>query len=121
MASFAGTTLIWGGSALDKIWALNATAYKQLAPLGRNVGILFLLLSVALAIAGAGWFKRRLWGWRLAVGIILTQALGDLVNFLMGDFTRGGIGLILAGALLFYVLRPEIKTLFGQSTVPSIR
>jgi hypothetical protein len=115
MASFAGTTLIWRGSALDKIWALNATAYKQLAPLGRNVAILFLLLSAALAFAGAGWFKRRLWGWRLAVGVLLTQVVGDLVNFLMGDFLRGGIGLTLAGALLFYILRPEVRTLFCAS------
>ena len=119
MASFAGTTLIWRGSALDRIWALNATAYKQLAPLGRNVGILFLLLSAALAIAGVGWFKRRLWGWRLAVGIILTQILGDLVNFLVGDFLRGGLGLTLAGALLFYILRPEVRSHFGHSRVTS--
>jgi len=121
MASFAGTTLIWRGSALDRIWALNLTAYKQLAPLGRNVGILFLLLSAALAIAGVGWFKRRLWGWRLAVGIILTQALADLVNLLMGNFVRGGIGLTLAGALLFYILRPEIRTHFLHSRVTSNR
>ena len=121
MASFAGTTLIWQGSALDRIWALNATAYNQLAPLGRNVGILFLLLSAALAIAGAGWCKRRLWGWRLAVGVILTQALGDLVSIVMGDLMRGAIGLTVAGALLFYVLRPEVRTHFEHSRVSSMR
>jgi hypothetical protein len=115
MASFAGATLIWQGSALDRIWALNATAYKQLAPLGRNVGILFLLLSAALASAGAGWFKRRLWAWKLAVGVLLIQVLGDLVKILMGDLLRGGIGLILASVLLLYILRPEVRTLFCAS------
>ena len=121
MASLAGTTLIWRGTALDRVWVLNATAYRQLAPLGRIVGILFLVLSATLAAAGTGWFRRRLWGWRLAVGIIATQLLGDLVNFLMGDFVRGGTGFAIAGALLLYLLRPEVRAAFERGTVSSVR
>src|SRR6266481_6272747 len=41
MALLAGTTLIWQGTFLDQMWAVNAAAYKQLAPFGRTVGILF--------------------------------------------------------------------------------
>ena len=121
MAALAGTTLIWRGTALDRVWVLNATAYRQLAPLGRIVGILFLVLSATLAAAGTGWFRRRLWGWRLAVGIIATQVLGDLVNFLMGDFVRGGTGIAIAGALLLYLLRPEVRAAFARGTVSSVR
>jgi len=121
MASLAGTTLIWRGTALDRVWVLNAGAYRQLAPLGRIVGVLFLVLSATLAVAGTGWFRRRLWGWRLAVGIIATQVLGDLVNFLMGDFVRGGIGFTIAGALLFYLLRPEVRAAFKRGTVSGMR
>ena len=80
MASLAATTLLWRGTALDRLWALNPIAYKQLAPLGGTVGILFLLLGAALTTAGVEWFRRRLWGWRLAVAIIATQVLGDIVN-----------------------------------------
>jgi hypothetical protein len=112
MASLAAATLLWRGSALDRIWALNPIAYKQLAPLGRTVGILFLLLGAALATAGIGWFRRRLWGWRLAVVIIATQALGDVANCVRGDLLRGGIGVIIAGALLLFLLQPEIKATF---------
>jgi len=42
MASLAATTLLWRGTALDRIWDINPMAYKQLAPLGRTAGILFL-------------------------------------------------------------------------------
>jgi hypothetical protein len=49
---------------------LNPIAYKQLAPLGGTVAILFLLLGAALITAGVGWFRRRLWGRRLGVAII---------------------------------------------------
>ena len=112
MASLAGATLVCTGTFLDRIWALNPTAYMQLAPLRRFVGPIFLLLAVALGAAGVGWFLRRLWGWRLAVAIIAIQLIGDLMNVVRGDFVRGPIGFVLAGALLVYLLRREVKGTF---------
>jgi len=112
MASLAATTLLWRGTALNRLWALNPMAYKQLAPLGGTVGILFLLLGAALVAAGIGWFRRRLWGWRLAVGIISTQVLGDVVNCVRGDWLRGAIGGIIAGALLLFLLQTKTRTTF---------
>jgi hypothetical protein len=76
MASLAGATLVWRGTALYQMWTLNPRAFRELTPYGKVVGIPFLLLGVTLAVAGVGWFKYRLWGWRLAVGVIATQVLG---------------------------------------------
>jgi hypothetical protein len=112
MASLAATTLLWRGTALDRLWALNPSAYKQLAPLGSTVGVLFLLLSATLTTAGLGWFRRRRWGWRLAVIIIAMQVLGDVVNCFRGDWLRGGTGVIIAGALLLFLLLPRIRVTF---------
>jgi hypothetical protein len=113
MASLAATTLLWRGTVLGRVWALNPTAYKQLAPLGAEVGLLFLALGVALITAGIGWFRRRLWGWRLAVAIIGMQVLGDIVNCVRGDWLRGGTGVVIAGALLVYLLRAKVRAAFG--------
>src|SRR5512133_692116 len=99
MAGLAGATLTWRGTAFDKIWTLNKPAYRQLAPLACVVGPLFLLLSAILVLAAVGWFKRRLWGWRLAVAIIATQVAGDLVNLVRGDILRGLTGVVIASAL----------------------
>jgi len=119
MAALAGTTLAWRGTILDRMWTLNPKAYAQLAPLGRGVGILFLVLSMALLTAGIGWFRRRVWGWRLAVGIIAIQAAGDLVNALRGETVKGATGMVIAGALLVYLLRPAVSTAFdGDKTRP---
>jgi hypothetical protein len=112
MASLAATTLLWRGTALDVFWDLNPAAYKKLAPLGSTVGILFLLLGAALTMAGIGWFRRRLWGWRLAVLIIAIQVLGDVVNCIRGDLLRGGSGVIIAGALLLFLLHPKVRATF---------
>jgi hypothetical protein len=113
MASLVAITLLWRGTSLDRIWSLNPKAYEQLAPLGGTVAILFTLLGVALAAAGIGWFRRRLWGWRLAVAIITTQVVGDVINCIRGDWLRGGIGVVIAGALLLFLLRPMIKRAFA--------
>jgi hypothetical protein len=112
MAFLAATTLLWRGTAFDRMWILNPRAHKELASFGKAVGIPFLLLAVTLAIAGMGWFKRRLWAWRLAVAIIAAQVLGDLVNVFLGRVVEGGIGVAIAGALLLYLLRADVKTVF---------
>jgi hypothetical protein len=112
MSGLAGTTLVWRGTALDRMWALNPTAYRQLLPLAGIFGPMFLLLSVTMAIASVGWFKRRFWGWGLAVIIISTQIAGDSINLVRGDFVRGGTGVAIAGALLLYLLRPKIRSTF---------
>jgi hypothetical protein len=90
-------------------------AYRKLAPLGGTVGPLFLLLSTTMATASVGWFKRRVWGWGMTVGIISTQVAGDFVNLVSGDFVRGGTGFAIAGALLLYLLRPKVRTVFQPS------
>jgi hypothetical protein len=113
MASLAAITLLWRGTYLDRLWILNPTAYTQLATFGGTVGILFLMLGAALAAAGIGWFRRRRWGWRLAVAIIAMQVLGDVINCVRGDWLRGGTGVVIAGVLLVFLLRQRFRDAFA--------
>ena len=106
--------------ALGRIWVLNPRAYKELAPHGKAVGIPFLLLAGVLASAGIGWFKRRRWGWRVAVAVFATQVLGNLVNIFMGDLVRGGIGFLIAGALFLYLLRPQLRSAFASGETSNL-
>jgi uncharacterized membrane protein (DUF2068 family) len=112
MATLAGTTLVWRGTVLDRMWALNAPAYAQLAPLGGTIGIPFLLFSVILLITAMGWLRRRRWGWYMGVAIIVIQFVGDLMNLFLGQLVRGGVGVIIAGLLLIYMLRPRMRAAF---------
>jgi hypothetical protein len=121
MAALAGMALLWRDTFLARIWELNVSAYNQLAPLGAPVGIAFLLLSAALAVAGTGWFLRRRWGWLLTVAIIATQVLGNLVNAIRGDLLKAGAGFLIAAALLIYLLRPRVKATFIRRHSPGMR
>lgn len=120
MACFAGATLVWRGTFLDHMWELNPRAYEQLGPFGKMVGIPFLFLGYALTTAGVGWFKRRFWGWQMAVLIISVQAAGDLVNAIRGRIFEGLIGVTIAGALLFYLLRPSVRAVFNHDVSKGI-
>jgi len=74
---------------------------------------MFLLLAAALISAGIGWFRRRLWGWRVTLLIFATQFLGDAVNCIRGDWLRGVTGVVIAGALLLFLLRRRIRVAFA--------
>jgi hypothetical protein len=75
-------------------------------------GALFLLLTAVLAMSAVGWFRRRIWGWRLAMAIIATQLLGDFINLLRGEWIGGGVGVIIASALLLFLVRPATRAQF---------
>ena len=115
MAFLAGFMLLRPGTVLDYLWKMNPSAYAEMAPLGRMIGPLFFLLSAVMALTGIGWFKRRSWGWILAVIIMATQFVGDLINMISGQYIRGGVGAIIAGALLLYLARPATRIVFNRT------
>ena len=112
MAAYAAFTLMCPGTILDEGWKLNPSAHVQMAAFGKAAGIPFVVLAVALFLAGVGWFRRGYWGWILGVSIVATNLLGDLVNALRGEWLKGGVGVLIAGALLFYLTRPRVRSYF---------
>jgi hypothetical protein len=116
MALLAATTLLFSGTPLDRVWSLNPRAHQELAPFGKMAGVGFALLAATLALAAVGWFRRRRWGWRLAVPLIAVQVLGNLVNLFRGRVVEGAVGITIAGALLVYLFRKPIRILFVPGT-----
>jgi hypothetical protein len=112
MAGYAAITLLNPGTLLDALWMLNKQAHIQLAVLGRAGAIPFGIVSIALALAAAGWFRRRYWGWVLGVTIIAINAAGDLVNLVIGERTKGAVGVVIAGLLLIYMTRSRVRAYF---------
>ena len=113
LAGLASFTFLRPGTRLDRIWSLNPEPYEELFPFRSTVGVLFLLLAVALAAAGIGWFLRKRWGWELTIAIITVQVGGDAMSCMRGNWLSGGSGLIIAGALLLILLRPKFRDAFA--------
>lgn len=121
MALLAATTLLFPDTRLDGVWKLNPRAHQELAPFGKIAGFGFALLAAALALAAFGWFRRRLWGWRLAVALIAAQVFGNLLNFLRGRILEGAVGISIAAALLIYLLTEPVRVLFCPETTGTQR
>jgi len=119
MASLAGSILIWRSAFLDRLWASNAGTYHWLAPFGSAAGVVFLALGAVLVIAGRGWFLRRSWG--LAAAPVATQTVGSVANPGLGDFWEGATGSVLAGAILCFLLRPQVRTAFRRQALTEHR
>lgn len=113
MAAYAAVTLLKPGTMLDALWALNKRGHAGLVLLGRGTVLLFAVLSVLLALAAVGWFRRKYWGWMLGVTIIAINATGDLINGVMGEWLKGAVGAVIAGLLLIYMTRARVRNYFG--------
>ena len=112
MAGYAAATLLNPGTRLDGLWVLNKTGHAQLLSLGKGAGLGFAVLSALLCAAAVGWFRRRHWGWLLGTTIIAINALGDLINGIRGEPLKGAVGVAIAGLLLFYMTRSEVRNYF---------
>jgi hypothetical protein len=110
-----GAALLFPGSGFEAIWRLYPARRALLLPYRIWLGPGFLVLAIAMATASVGCFMHRRWGWRLAVAIFAVNGLGDAAQLVTGHIREGGIGVAVAGALLFYLFRPGVYNACAQS------
>ena len=113
MAAYAGITLFFPGTILDKLWIVNPRGHQRLLALGRLVGVAFFFLSVLLGTCAFGWLTKRKWGWWCAISIIILQGLGDIVRFFSGEIIQGIFGAVVAGLLVYYLLSRSVRLYFA--------
>ena len=112
MACIAGIALVQRGTVLDRVWVgSQPTCLPRTRAIRRNRWH-----SVFAIGRGFGCFrpglKRQRWAWQLAAFIIAIQVFGDFVNVVRGHAVQGGGGMAIAGARLFYMLRPKMRAVF---------
>ena len=112
MASLAAVTLGWPGTFLDRAWELNKSGHAQLLPLGRMIAVPFVVIALVALVAGIGWLKRRRWAWVIGVLGIAANCVGDVVNMVIGEFWKGAFGVLMAGLLLIYMTRKNLRDYF---------
>jgi len=104
---------LWApGSGFEAVWHLYPERRPLLMAYRAWLAPGFLLLATAMASASLGCFRRRRWGWWLAVGIFTVNGLGDAAQLLSGHFLEGGIGVTVAATILFYLSLPKVRGIF---------
>lgn len=96
--------LLFPGGALEPIWHLNPEAHTQFQKIGGLSILLMLVVGSACASAAIGLATRARWGRQLALGILIVNLIGDLLNAFVRHDLRTLIGLPIGGAMITYLL-----------------
>ena len=107
-----GVALLLPGSLMETVWLTYPERRAILMPHRLWLAPAFLSLAVAVAAASIGCFKQRTWGWWLATTIFAVNGLSDAGQIVLGHVAEGVTGVLVAGAILFYLTRPNVRAAY---------
>ena len=120
MAVFIGTLLLFPGKLLDSVWQLNLDARSAFQSMGKLSSLLLFVVGGVACGGAVGIYRRRKWGWWLAVLLFSVNALGDAISlFLMGRVLQGVSGVLISGLFLLYLMQPRVRRQFSREAVAS--
>ena len=114
MSSLTIFLLLFPKTILEPLWRLNPDAHAAFQSLGRWSIFSMIVVGAACASAAAGLAKRAVWGWRLAIAVLVINGLGDTINAVARHDPRTLIGIPVAGALIMYLVSK--RNLFANGT-----
>ena len=97
--------LAFPGTALDALWRANPQAHEAFTSHRAWAFPLMAVVGIACASAAVGLAKRAEWGRRLAIVILAVNLLGDLGGAIVRHDPRTLIGLPIAGAMIWFLIK----------------
>ena len=114
LISFTAGLSLLVPSILEPLWRLNPHGHEGLLRIGLwGVALLF-GASASCTAAAIGLWRRARWGHIIAIVLIAINLLSDLVNTILGTEPRAIIGVPIALALIFYLMRKRVRNYFAQ-------
>ncbi len=113
-----------GGAALIGVAALVsssnfATLYPQLAGIGSVSTLLYALGALALIfgilglVLGIGFLGGKGWAWTLGIVVGILNIVVSIAETAIG-FSSNIIGIIFPIIIIYYLMRPHVKSFFGK-------
>jgi hypothetical protein len=118
MAVFIGTLLLFPSGLLESVWRFNPQARSAFQSMGRLASLLLFAVGAVACGGAVGIYRRRKWGWWLAVMLFSVNAFGDAVSlFAPGRMLRGAFGVLISGLFLWYLMQPKIRQQLSDQAV----
>jgi uncharacterized membrane protein (DUF2068 family) len=111
----SGISLIFPNSFLQPMWRLNPRALDAFNQMGAWAFILLFTVSMACAFSAIGLWQGKLWGYRLAISMLVVNLIGDTYNFLSGIERRAVIGIPIVIVIIFLITNPKTKSFFKKN------
>jgi len=108
-----GLSLLIPGGPLDAIWRMAESKHALLLPYGGLAGSAFLLLAIVAVVASVGCYRRRRWGWGIAVAGLAANCVGDAAQIFAGRPLEGISGVVIAAAILVLLTRRPVRDQFS--------
>ena len=101
--------LLFPGGILEPLWRVNPRAHEAFQRMGPWAPALLLSVSLACGVAGLGLWRRRRWGYVVAVGLLIVNLAGDAANVVIGAGPRAAVGLPIVLGLLAYLATRSVR------------
>ena len=108
----SAVALLTPGGPLEPIWRLNPRGHELFGRMGAWAPIALGVVCAACGLAAFGFFTGRRWGYRLGVGVLAVDLLGDVVNWATGFEPKAFVGVPIVALLLWYLSRPKVRAFF---------
>jgi hypothetical protein len=113
LSSLAAFSLAFPDSPLEPMWQLNPRGHQGFQRMhGWGVPLLF-GVSTACGFTGIGLWRRRRWGYRLALVGLSIHLVGDVVSVVSGTEPRAIVGIPVVAALIVYLTGRNVRLAFG--------
>jgi uncharacterized membrane protein (DUF2068 family) len=107
-------SLYFPNSFLQPMWKLNPRALDAFQHMGVWASVLMFVVSISCGLAAYGLWNGKLWGYYIAIGMLIINLIGDIYNFGSGIERRAFIGIPIVILILFFIMKPEIKMYFQK-------
>jgi hypothetical protein len=115
-SGLSAVSLLFPGGPLEPMWRLNPRAREAFTRMDQPWAPLLLgVVCVACAASAYGFFKRKRWGYRLGIALLLVNLTADLVNAILGIEPRAVLGVPVVGLLLWYLSSSKVRDSFSAT------
>ena len=104
----ASISLLRPNSFLEPMWRLNPRAHENLSSLGLWAVALLGSVSLFCAAAAIGLWQQSRWGYRIAIGLMIINLVGDVTNVILGTEPRAIVGVPIAAGILIYLILKRV-------------